>query len=116
MNKLLLFLTISIDEIFKRLNQEPKKRQQIVKSNEEDSLQTMLQTDDNGYILGGWSEHKLNCKNLKKNFKKKYYWLMKINSSGVIEWEKLYKKREKRHAKFHVSNYRSRVYFKRNNF
>jgi len=92
MNKLLLLLTISIDELFKRMNQQSIKRQQTIKPKENDSLQTMLQTDDNGYILGGWSDTKPSEKKARKNSKKKYYWLMKINSSGIVEWENCIKR------------------------
>lgn len=53
---------------------------------ENSSLQTMIETTDNGYILGAWSHA--------KKMKNKNYWIIKINSRGMIEWENFIKRKK----------------------
>jgi hypothetical protein len=55
-----------------------------------DRLFTVLPTDDGGFLCGGGSLSGINGNKTSPNLGSYDYWLFKINSSGVILWEKTY--------------------------
>ncbi|WP_347373844.1 T9SS type A sorting domain-containing protein [Aequorivita sp. Q41] len=53
-----------------------------------DSFASMTLTSDGGFILGGYSESNISGDKT-ENSKGEYdYWIVKLNSSGTIEWDK----------------------------
>ena len=56
-----------------------------------DVLTSVNNTDDGGFILGGWSDSNISGEKTEnaRNFSADY-WLLKIDSMGSIEWQKTY--------------------------
>ncbi len=53
----------------------------------DDRLHSVKQTSDGGYILGGYSYSKNTGDKSENRIGDDDYWVVKVNSSGVIEWE-----------------------------
>ena len=53
-----------------------------------DQLYSVCQTLDGGYLLGGYSESNISTDKSQPCFGEFDYWVIKLNSTGVIEWEK----------------------------
>jgi len=56
--------------------------------NGEDLLYDIKQTDDNGYILAGTSDSDISFDKTESSKGGKDYWLVKLNSLGIKEWDK----------------------------
>ena len=52
-----------------------------------DYLYSLQQTSDGGYILGGWSQSGLTGDKTEASMGGSDYWVVKLNSSGAIEWQ-----------------------------
>jgi len=52
-----------------------------------DELQSISQTSDGGYILGGWSNSGISGDKTEASQGSYDYWVVKLNSLGVIEWQ-----------------------------
>lgn len=53
-----------------------------------DTAEALIQTKDNGYLIAGWSDSDdFDIKNNKGTYD---FWIVKINSLGILEWEKNY--------------------------
>lgn len=52
-----------------------------------EQLNEIAQTNDGGYILGGWSSSNISGDKTEDNLGIADYWIVKTNSLGVIEWE-----------------------------
>lgn len=55
-----------------------------------DKLLKIIQTKDGGYLLGGVSNSCKGEDKLSKNYGALDYWVVKLNESGVVEWERTY--------------------------
>lgn len=55
-----------------------------------DVLRSMEQTSDNGYILAGYSNSPVSGDKTEANKGVGDYWVVKINDTGAIEWQKTY--------------------------
>lgn len=55
-----------------------------------DLLRSMEQTTDGGYILAGYSNSPISGDKTEKNNGVGDYWIIKIDNSGLIEWQKTY--------------------------
>ncbi|MHC0441976.1 T9SS type A sorting domain-containing protein [Flavobacterium sp. 3-210] len=55
-----------------------------------DLLRSMEQTSDNGYILAGYSNSPISGEKTDNNKGAGDYWIVKIDDSGVIQWQKTY--------------------------
>ncbi|MHC0443102.1 T9SS type A sorting domain-containing protein [Flavobacterium sp. 3-210] len=55
-----------------------------------DILRSMEETSDNGYILAGYSNSPVSGDKTEKNNGVGDYWIIKIDNSGGIEWQKTY--------------------------
>lgn len=55
-----------------------------------DLLRSMEQTSDSGYILGGYSSSPISGDKTDSNKGIGDYWIIKINGTGAIEWQKTY--------------------------
>lgn len=55
-----------------------------------DVLRSMEQTNDGGYIMGGYSNSPKSGDKSDANIGMGDYWIIKINDSGKIEWQKTY--------------------------
>lgn len=53
----------------------------------EDHLYTIQQTEDNGFILGGFSTSGTSLEKSEGNIGDDDYWIIKLNEDGNIEWE-----------------------------
>jgi type IX secretion system substrate protein len=58
--------------------------------NAEDILSTIQQTKDSGYILGGYSYSNISGEKSENPRGFSDYWVIKINASGNIQWNKTY--------------------------
>lgn len=58
--------------------------------NGEDLLNAMHQTNDGGYILGGWSESGISGDRSQPSWGYADYWVVKIDSAGNKQWDKRY--------------------------
>jgi len=56
----------------------------------QDILKVIHQTKDGGYIVGGSSESAISGLKTGPHFGSMDYWILKLNSSGFIEWQKTY--------------------------
>lgn len=63
--------------------------QQTIGGNSEDYLNSMQQTADGGYILGGFSNSTISGDKSENPIGMGYhdYWIVKTNSVGVVQWE-----------------------------
>lgn len=55
-----------------------------------DLLRSMEQTSDNGYILAGYSNSPISGEKTEDSKGAGDYWIVKIDDSGVIQWQKTY--------------------------
>lgn len=55
-----------------------------------DNLYVIQQTPDGGYIIGGESESNASADKSENKIGKTDYWIIKLNSTGEIEWENTY--------------------------
>jgi len=53
-----------------------------------DYLSLIDQTTDGGYILSGWSTSGISGNKTQSSWGYADYWLIKVNSSGIIQWDK----------------------------
>ncbi len=53
-----------------------------------DNLPSIAQTDDNGYILGGYSNSSISGDKTENNLGFSDYWVVKLNMIGALEWQK----------------------------
>jgi hypothetical protein len=56
----------------------------------QDVCTAMLQTTDNGYVLGGYSSSPMSGDKTSSQIYAMDYWLMKLDASGTKQWEKIY--------------------------
>ena len=56
----------------------------------DDLLKIVIQTDDNGYILGGDSKSPISGDKTESNYGLEDYWVIKLDSTGAIEWQKTF--------------------------
>ncbi|MFD2245425.1 T9SS type A sorting domain-containing protein [Pontibacter ruber] len=56
--------------------------------NSTDQLQSLQQTDDMGYILGGFSSSGISGDKTEMNLGFDDYWVIKVDASGNIKWDK----------------------------
>ena len=54
----------------------------------EDKLAAFHQTSDGGYIVGGYSDSGISGEKTESSRGFTDYWILKLNSSGSIEWQK----------------------------
>lgn len=52
-----------------------------------DSLTSLQQTSDGGYILGGWSASPISAEKEEAPVGKSDYWVVKLSATGEIEWQ-----------------------------
>lgn len=62
--------------------------QQTIGGSGDDVLQSVCQTKDGGFILGGSSSSEKSGDKLSKGYGGMDYWLVKLNKDGAIEWQK----------------------------
>ncbi|MBK9731262.1 MAG: T9SS type A sorting domain-containing protein [Chitinophagaceae bacterium] len=58
--------------------------------NSKEEMFTLLQTPDNGYILGGWSMSNINGDQTQASRGSSDYWIVKIDENGNKLWDKRY--------------------------
>lgn len=58
--------------------------------NDHDMLYVLQQTNDGGYILGGYSSSGISGEKTEKSRGKKDYWLVKVNDKGKVQWDKTF--------------------------
>ncbi len=66
--------------------------EKLIGGNRSDMLDNIIQTSDGGYLLAGGSESEISgdkTEDLMSN-NTKDYWIVKLNSTGDIEWDKVY--------------------------
>lgn len=61
--------------------------QNTIGGNGDDVLQTIIQTNDNGYIVGGYSNSNIYGDKSEPNLGNFDYWIVKLDSLGAIEWQ-----------------------------
>lgn len=61
--------------------------QNVIGGTLSDRLKKVVQTTDGGYILGGYSNSKNTGDKTENRIGDDDYWVVKVNSSGVIEWD-----------------------------
>ncbi|HKR06488.1 MAG TPA: T9SS type A sorting domain-containing protein [Bacteroidia bacterium] len=66
--------------------------QKTIGGNSADYLRSIQQTADGGYILGGYSWSGISCDKTENNWDTTFatsdYWIVKTDTSGIIQWEK----------------------------
>ncbi len=55
---------------------------------EDDILNSIIQTSDNGYLLGGYSESGISGEKTENSRGSFDYWILKLDNDGNIEWQK----------------------------
>src|SRR5262249_42759818 len=55
---------------------------------DDDRLLALQQTNDGGYILGGWSRSNISGEKTEKRKGINDYWIVKLDSNGEILWDK----------------------------
>ena len=53
-----------------------------------EALYSLQQTSDRGYVLGGWSQSDISGDKTENSQGGRDYWVVKLNNSGVIQWQK----------------------------
>lgn len=61
--------------------------QKTIGGNGNDVLQSLQQTNDGGYILGGYSDSNMNGDKTENGLGGEDYWVVKLNNTGDIEWQ-----------------------------
>ncbi|MFI5171672.1 MAG: T9SS type A sorting domain-containing protein [Chitinophagales bacterium] len=64
--------------------------QKVYGGNLTDYLITMISTSDGGYLLAGYSESGISIYKTEANIGLYDYWVVKINNTGIIEWDNTY--------------------------
>jgi len=64
--------------------------QNTIGGNNSDALRSINQTIDGGYILGGTSDSDISGDKTENSYGQQDYWVVKLNSLGVIEWDKTF--------------------------
>jgi hypothetical protein len=62
--------------------------QKTIGGSEADVLFAVVQTPDNGYIVGGYSVSNISGEKTSNNKGGNDYWIVKLDSAGSIEWQK----------------------------
>src|SRR5690606_26606723 len=62
--------------------------QKTIGGNSDDDLTDMKITSDGGYIVSGTSTSNISGEKSENNYGLKDYWVLKLNSTGEIEWQK----------------------------
>ncbi len=70
-------------------NYETKWTKSVI-GNADDRLSTILQTNDNGYILAGDSESGIGNDKTTPNYGGQDYWIVKLDSNQEISWDKTF--------------------------
>ncbi len=84
----IIFLLLTVTAICKLFTQAPAVEwQNTIGGTAYDFLNAIDQTADGGYILGGYSESNISGDKTENNIGGDDYWIVKINASGIIEWE-----------------------------
>ncbi len=81
--KLILILLVSTSNVF---SQEID-WQKTIGGNSNDFLNSVQQTTDGGYILGGTSDSYISGDKTENNLGSDDYWIVKTNSLGTIQWQ-----------------------------
>jgi len=82
----LIFILVSLTVFSQTQNIE---WEQTYGGSERDEINSTILTSDGGYLLGGWTES--NDGDIQSgNHGGRDYWVVKINSTGTIEWEQTY--------------------------
>ncbi len=53
----------------------------------EDQLKSIVQTNDGGYLVGGFSDSNLSGNKTQQSKGIEDYWIVKLNNVGIIEWQ-----------------------------
>ncbi len=61
--------------------------QNTIGGNSLDNLYAIQQTEDGGYILGGWSSSDISGDKTEASNGFQYYWVVKSNATGNIQWQ-----------------------------
>ncbi|HRA58293.1 MAG TPA: T9SS type A sorting domain-containing protein [Bacteroidia bacterium] len=61
--------------------------QNTIGGNSVDQLTSIQQTNDRGYILGGWSLSNISIDKTENSFGGSDYWVVKLDSIGNIQWQ-----------------------------
>ncbi|MFI5173155.1 MAG: T9SS type A sorting domain-containing protein, partial [Chitinophagales bacterium] len=61
--------------------------QNTIGGSDDDWLFSVIETNDNGFLLGGYSSSGISSDKTEANIGEEDYWIVKINSTGVIEWQ-----------------------------
>jgi uncharacterized repeat protein (TIGR01451 family) len=64
--------------------------QNTIGGNDIDEVRTIQQTSDGGYIIGGSSSSIISGDKTELNYGDKDYWIVKLDNTGNIEWQKTY--------------------------
>lgn len=59
-----------------------------IAANSHDLAESVKQTQDGGYIIGGSSMSNISGDKTENNFGKFDYWIIKLDANGVIQWQK----------------------------
>ena len=74
-------------------------------------LHSLQQTADGGYILGGYSYSNISGEKTENSRGGDDYWVVKLNSSGEIQWDKTIGGSDEDDLWFSSTNQRWRLYF-----
>lgn len=61
--------------------------QETIGGSSDDILESICQTADGGYILGGWSNSNVSGDKTENSNGSYDYWVVKVNSTGTIQWQ-----------------------------
>jgi Secretion system C-terminal sorting domain len=64
--------------------------QRTIGGDSQDAIFSAAQTTDGGYILGGYSSSGISGEKTDTSRGYEDYWVVKLNSTGIIEWDKTY--------------------------
>lgn len=53
-----------------------------------DQLESLIPTQDEGYLVGGWSNSSISGNKNEDSFGEGDYWILKLNKNGVEEWQR----------------------------
>lgn len=62
--------------------------QNTIGGTQQDYLFSIIPTFDNGYLIGGYSESNISGDKNEDSFGTSDYWIVKLNSTGNIEWQR----------------------------
>src|SRR5690606_27776393 len=61
--------------------------QKTIGGNDGDSPNAIIQTPDGGYFISGYSYSNISGDKTENTFDSPDFWIMKLNSVGIIEWQ-----------------------------